>query len=138
MKLIITIIGGLLFGAGLVISGMTDPSKVIGFLDFLGAWDPALAFVMGGALTVFGGGLLFLKKSEKRFCDTPLPDTSADPLSLRLTIGASLFGVGWGMSGFCPGPALANLTTLNTEVLVFIPFMILGMVLSQRLFSLDK
>ncbi len=127
MRLALILIGGILFGAGLAISGMTDPTKVIGFLDFLGAWDPALAFVMGGALATFGLGLFILKKTGLRIAHTDLPDTSSEPISKRMLIGSAIFGIGWGLGGFCPGPALANVTTLHPAVMIFLPIMMLGM-----------
>ena len=108
MRFVLILLGGLMFGAGLVISGMTDPTRVIGFLDILGDWDPALAFVMAGAVASFGVALLILRKSGKRICGVKLPDTSADPISKQMVIGSAIFGVGWGLAGFCPGPALAR------------------------------
>ena len=138
MKSFLILFSGVLFGAGLVISGMTDPSRVIGFLDILGNWDPALAFVMGGAVTVFGCGLLLLRKTGTRICSTKLPDTSADPISKRMAVGSAIFGIGWGLGGFCPGPAIANLSVLRIEALVFVPLMVLGMFLAQRSFGLDR
>ena len=134
MKAVLILLAGVMFGAGLVISGMTDPMKVVSFLDISGEWDASLAFVMGGALAVYGGGLLLLKKRPRQ-C---LPDTSADPLSRRYMIGSVLFGVGWGLSGFCPGPALANLVTGRIEVVLFVLTMLVGMRLAQRIFSLDR
>lgn len=131
-------IGGLLFGGGLVISGMTDPARVIGFLDIFGDWDPALAFVMGGAVIAFGIGLFFLKKSGKRICGVELPDTSAEPISKRMVIGSAIFGIGWGLGGFCPGPALANLSVLKADALWFVPLMLIGMFLAQRIYGLDR
>ena len=138
MRIFLILFGGLLFGAGLVISGMTDPAKVIGFLDFFGDWNPALAFVMGGALAVFGVGLILLRKTGHRICPVSLPDTSSDPINRRMLIGSAIFGIGWGLGGFCPGPALANLTTGRTEVFLFVPLMLLGMFIAQRMFALDK
>lgn len=138
VKFILISIGGILFGSGLVISGMTNPEKVIGFLDFFGAWDPSLAFVMGGALVVFGAGFFVLRKKLGCLCALELPDMSADPLSGSMVIGSILFGIGWGLSGFCPGPALANLAMLRVEVFLFIPMMLLGMFLVQRIFDLDR
>tara|TARA_R110000850_G_scaffold25755_10_gene73990 strand:- start:2100 stop:2501 length:402 start_codon:yes stop_codon:yes gene_type:complete len=128
---VLTFLAGALFGAGLAISGMTDPTRVIAFLDIFGAWDPTLAFVMGGALIVFSSGYFLLRKSKSLPCD------SCDPVSIRLIMGAILFGVGWGIGGFCPGPAIANLGALHVEALIFIPAMAIGMILVQRLFKLD-
>lgn len=138
MRFLLILLGGALFGAGLVVSGMTDPARVIGFLDIFGDWKPALALVMGGAVATFGLGLFLLKKSRKRVCGTELPDTSADPVSRRMAAGSAIFGIGWGLSGFCPGPALANLAALRTEALVFLPMMLLGMFMAQRMFGLDR
>lgn len=123
---------GLLFGAGLAISGMTNPAKVIGFLNLAGgAWDPSLAFVMAGALLVFALGTRFLPQ---------LPRGQSDPISKGLVIGAALFGIGWGLVGFCPGPALANLARLGqvNDSLWFVPAMAVGMILVQRCFDLDR
>ena len=138
MKAILVTIGGLLFGAGLVLSGMTNPAKVIAFLDFFGEWNPALAFVMGGAVAMFGLGLLFLRKTGTRICSVDLPNTSADPISKQMIFGSALFGIGWGLGGFCPGPALANLSTWRTEVLVFVGLMIVGMFLAQVVWRTDR
>ena len=138
MRMVTIFLAGLLFGAGLVLAGMTDPAKVIGFLDFTGSWDPSLAFVMGGAVLTFGLGQLVLRRSKARPFGRPLPDTSADPISGRMVVGSVIFGIGWGLGGFCPGPALANLATLRTEALIFVPLMLLGMVIAQRLFRLDE
>ncbi|MDP4780774.1 MAG: hypothetical protein NWR03_10460 [Akkermansiaceae bacterium] len=131
-------VGGVLFGAGLVISGMTDPSRVVGFLDMAGNWDPALAFVMGGAVITFALGLLILRGSAALKAQFKLPDLSADPICKRMVIGSAIFGIGWGIGGFCPGPAIANLASLRPEALVFVPLMLVGMVAAQRLLGLDR
>ena len=138
MRQLLILLAGALFGSGLVISGMTDPSRVIGFLDVSGAWEPALAFVMGGAVLTFGPGLWWLKRHGEEVCGRKLPDTSADPISQRRIIGSAVFGIGWGLAGLCPGPALANLATLKTEALLFVPLMLLGMFAAQRRFDLDR
>ena len=129
--LALVFLAGLLFGAGLALSGMTNPARVIGFLDVAGDWDPTLAFVMGGALAVFGMGARWIPN---------FPSAESDPISRPLVVGSTLFGIGWGLSGFCPGPALANLGALgrHAEVLWFVPAMALGMVLAQRLFGIDR
>jgi uncharacterized membrane protein YedE/YeeE len=130
---------GLLFGAGLALSGMTDPQRVIDFLDITGDWDPTLMFVMGGALTVFGSGWLFLRKRcGHGLFGCSLPDMSSAPISKRLLIGSALFGVGWGIGGVCPGPGLANLSMLRHEALAFVAAMAIGVILVQRLFRLDR
>ena len=137
--LIAVFIAGLMFGAGLALSGMTDPQRVIDFLDVTGAWDPTLMFVMGGALAVFGSGWLILRKRcGHGLFGCSLPDMSSGPISKRLLIGAALFGIGWGIGGVCPGPGLANLSMLRHEALAFVAAMAAGVVIAQRLFGLDS
>lgn len=127
----LTFLAGAFFGAGLALSGMTDPLKVVAFLDISGFWDPTLAFVMGGALLVFGGGYFLLRGTLK------LPGNPGEKISSNLILGAILFGVGWGLGGFCPGPAIANLGALRSESLIFVPAMAIGMVLVQRIYRID-
>lgn len=131
-KLILIFIAGGLFGTGLAISGMTDPARVIGFLDVLGKWDPALLFVMAGAVAVYGIGMLILQ----RMGGDKLPKKTGR-IDRRLVIGAAIFGIGWGLGGFCPGPSLANLGALRMEALIFVPAMAIGMLLAQRFFGAD-
>ncbi|WP_104040961.1 YeeE/YedE family protein [Vibrio hyugaensis] len=125
---------GALFGMGMVISGMADPAKVIGFLDITGAWDPSLAFVMGGALAVFVPAYLLLIKprSESVFGDEIVCPTSKT-IDKKLVGGAALFGIGWGLLGVCPGPAVASLFTGNTQVLLFIAAMLIGSFTAKRM-----
>ena len=127
---------GVLFGGGLAISGMTDPARVIGFLDVFGKWDPALAFVMAGAVATYALGTFVLPRLAG--AGRKLPTTKSEPIDRRLITGAAIFGVGWGLSGFCPGPALANLGVLRIEALVFVPAMAIGMVLAQQVFGADS
>jgi uncharacterized protein len=134
-KLILIFIAGGLFGTGLAISGMTDPARVIGFLDVFGKWDPALVFVMAGAVATYGIGISVFRRSVIRSC---LPSTKSSPIDKRLIIGAAIFGVGWGLGGFCPGPALSNLGALRAEALVFVPMMAIGMMIAQRFFNADR
>ena len=134
-KLIFIFIAGGLFGTGLAISGMTDPARVIGFLDVFGKWDPALLFVMAGAVAVYGIGMLALRNLASR--NLKLPPAESSRIDRRLVIGAAIFGVGWGLGGFCPGPALANLGALRVEALVFVPAMTIGMLIAQRFFAAD-
>lgn len=140
MKLFWLFLSGLIFGIGLAVSGMTDPAKVTGFLDLSGlwtgrAWDPTLAFVMAGALAVFGGGMVLLRRLRHgKGCDgCDLPRADSEPVGPRLVLGAVIFGIGWGLVGFCPGPALANLGALRSEAFVFVPMMALGMALQRLL-----
>jgi uncharacterized protein len=133
-KLFLVLVAGGLFGSGLAVSGMTDPARVIGFLDVFGAWDPALLFVMAGAVGVYGLGMLVLR----RFDGLQLPSAASSPIDRRLVIGAAIFGLGWGLGGFCPGPSLANLGALRAEALLFVPAMAIGMLLAQRFFGADR
>ena len=135
-KLFLILVAGGLFGSGLAISGMTDPARVIGFLDVFGAWDPALLFVMAGAVGVYGLGMLVLRRFGSR--SLKLPSAASSPIDRRLVIGAAIFGLGWGLGGFCPGPALANLGALRAEALLFVPAMAIGMLLAQRFFGADR
>ncbi|MDK9775865.1 MULTISPECIES: YeeE/YedE family protein [unclassified Vibrio] len=125
---------GALFGIGMVISGMADPAKVIGFLDITGAWDPSLAFVMGGALAIFVPAYLLLIKprNESVFGDEIVCPTSKT-IDKKLVVGAALFGIGWGLLGVCPGPAVASLFTGNTQVLLFIAAMLVGSFTAKRM-----
>ena len=130
---------GALFGFGLALSGMTDPERVSGFLDVTGAWDPALLFVMAGAVGTFGLGLLIWRKRNGAtgWGGVKLPARDSDPIDRRLVIGSVVFGVGWGLSGFCPGPALANLAGARTAALWFVPAMAVGMLLARVFFKAD-
>lgn len=130
------LVAGGLFGMGLAIAGMTDPARVIGFLDVTGNWDPTLVFVMGGAVAVYGIGMLILRRLNLAGLRLPICDSS--PIDRRLVIGAAIFGIGWGLGGFCPGPALANLGALRVEALVFVPAMAIGMVIAQKCFGADR
>ena len=134
-KLVLFFVAGGLFGTGLAISGMTDPARVIGFLNVFGAWDPALLFVMAGAVGVYGTGMLILRRVKNQ--NPQLPSARSSPIDRQLVIGAAIFGVGWGLGGFCPGPALANLGALRVEALLFVPAMAIGMFLAQRFFGAD-
>lgn len=138
-RLLVSLVAGALFGAGLVVSGMVNPARVLGFLDFAGipagTWDPTLAFVLGGALAVSIPGYWLARRRRAPVLDTRShvpPPGSADG---RLIAGAVLFGLGWGMAGFCPGPALAALATGEAKVLAFAGAMAAGMWLYGRIVS---
>jgi uncharacterized membrane protein YedE/YeeE len=122
---------GLVFGWGLLISGMTQPAKVLGFLDVLGAWDPTLAFVMAGALAVAGAGSALARRRAKPVLAARTVWPTRTDIDRPLVIGSVLFGAGWGLAGLCPGPALVNLATLSPRVLVFVLAMSVGMVLQD-------
>lgn len=122
-----TLISGLIFGLGLVISGMANPAKVQNFLDIFGTWDPSLAFVMGGAIAVAAPGYRLILNRSHPFFETKFQLPTRQDLDPRLLTGSAIFGVGWGLSGFCPGPAITSLSLLNIGTLIFVPAMILGM-----------
>lgn len=122
---------GLLFGLGLLLSGMTDPGKVIGFLDLFGAWDPSLALVMGGAILVGVFAFAVAKKRTTTFLNEALHLPTSSDIDKRLLVGGLMFGVGWGLAGFCPGPALVSLGTGEPKAAVFVLAMLAGMVLFE-------
>ena len=117
--LVVALVSGLLFALGLGVSGMTDPRRVLAFLDLAGDWDPSLMLVLGGAVGVYAVG-------SPRFVSPGPRDRRLEP---RLFIGAALFGVGWGLVGLCPGPALVDLVAGGTDVLIFVAAMLAGMAL---------
>ena len=118
---------GLLFGLGLMLSGMTDPGKVIGFLDLFGAWDPSLALVMGGAILVGFFAFTIAKKRTTTFLGGVLRIPSNMDIDKKLLVGSLLFGAGWGLAGFCPGPALVLMADGQPKALVFVLAMLAGM-----------
>ena len=120
---------GLLFGLGLIVSGMTNPAKVIGFLDLAGAWDPSLAFVMGGAILIGSGGFAIAKKRRRSLLGAPMQLPSVTRLDKRLLIGSLAFGVGWGIAGFCPGPAIVSAASGQPKAWLFVAAMGGGMAL---------
>jgi len=122
---------GLLFGLGLILSGMTDPGKVIGFLDLAGLWDPSLALVMGGAIAVGFFAFAIAKKRTVNFLGGALHLPKSNQIDKPLVIGAVLFGAGWGLAGFCPGPALVSLASGNAKGAFFVAFMLVGMQLFE-------
>jgi len=126
-RVFIPLICGLLFGAGLALSGMTDTRVVLGFLDISGNWNPALLFVMAGALGITIPGFWFTQKRDAPLLSAQfiLPATRA--IEVKPLVGSVLFGIGWGLYGYCPGPALASLTTLDLQPLMFIAAMAAGM-----------
>ncbi|MCR6498956.1 YeeE/YedE family protein [Shinella sp. CPCC 101442] len=134
LQMLAALVSSAIFGLGLALSGMLDPARVQGFLDVTGAWDPSLAFVLGGAVTVMFLGLRLIGRLKRPAFDVRfhLPENRA--IDRRLVLGSALFGIGWGIGGFCPGPAVAVLSLGLVEPLVFVFFMLAGMILHDRLF----
>ena len=129
MKLFVSFVVGLIFSLGLGVSGMTQPQKVIGFLDVFGSWDPSLAFVMIGAISVHLIGFNFVTKRPSPLFANSFQIPSRRDLDSRLILGSAIFGVGWGIAGYCPGPAITSLIALSPAVLVFLTTMVAGMYL---------
>lgn len=138
MQRVIEFMLGLTFGLGLLISGMTDPGKVQGFLDLAGAWDPSLAFVMGGGVMVGLLGFGLAKKKTISFSGTPFHWPETAHIDRPLVLGSLMFGIGWGLAGFCPGPALVAMAAGNDKALVFVLAMLGGMVLFDRFKKRDN
>ena len=133
MQTLIAFMVGLVFGLGLILAGMTNPAKVQGFLDLAGNWDPSLAFVMGGAILVGALGFRAARGREQALLGTPMRLPSATAIDRRLLAGSLAFGIGWGLAGFCPGPALASLASGRSEPLIFAGAMLAGMGLFEVL-----
>ncbi|AHB04764.1 MULTISPECIES: DUF6691 family protein [Pandoraea] len=126
-KLAFAFIGGLAFGAGLILAGMANPAKVLGFLDLAGRWDPSLAFVMGGAIAVGLVGFRLARANPLAWSGEPRAWPALRQLDKRLVVGALVFGVGWGIAGICPGPALVLLGAGSGKGLIFVVAMLIGM-----------
>lgn len=133
MKFLFALLAGVLFGVGLIFSGMSDPSKVIGFLDLAGIWDPSLAFVLGGAVMVGSLVFPFASKQPQSLLGEIMHLPTATQIDRRLVLGSTTFGVGWGLAGYCPGPALASLALGDLKPLIFVVAMLAGMGLFEVL-----
>lgn len=143
-RMIFAALAGLLFGAGLVISGMTQPAKVLGFLDIgglvnglswqaePGKWDPSLAFVMGGALMVTWVAFAITPRRGKPWAAARFELPTSRDIDSRLVLGSALFGMGWGLAGYCPGPALASLLVGGGDALIFVAALVTGMVIAKK------
>ena len=127
MKLVTALAAGLLFGVGLAVSGMLDPVRVLGFLDVAGSWDPSLAFVLGGAVAISGCGVALRSRMAQPAFAPDFDVPAAGRIDGRLLGGAAIFGLGWGLAGFCPGPALAALSTGAPGAVIFMLAMLAGM-----------
>jgi uncharacterized protein len=121
------LVAGLLFGLGLMASGMTDPGKVIGFLDLFGTWDPSLALVMGGAIMVGVFAFAVAKKRTTTFLGGVMRVPTSTHMDKRLVLGSLMFGAGWGLAGFCPGPAMVSMADGQPKALLFVVAMLVGM-----------
>jgi YeeE/YedE family (DUF395). len=133
MGLVIAALSGCLFGAGLLISGMLNPGKVIGFLDVTGSWDPSLAFVMGGGLIMSFVGVLMARNRSAAMDGQKINMPDGQQIDGKLILGAAIFGVGWGLAGICPGPAMAGLGSLALEFFIFMPVLIIGLLAGRFL-----
>lgn len=129
MVALFAFLSGLVFGLGLLVSGMANPAKVLGFLDLAGSWDPSLALVMGGALAVTAAGFAWLRRRHASLSGEPLHWPTATRIDPRLALGSLAFGAGWGLAGFCPGPALVAAAAGVREALIFVAAMVAGMAL---------
>ena len=127
MNILMALITGLVFGIGLIVSGMTNPAKVLGFLDLAGRWDPSLALVMAGAILVALPAFRVAARRRQSLLGEPMHLPTATRIDRRLVLGSLAFGAGWGLAGFCPGPALASLATGAVQPLIFCAAMLAGM-----------
>jgi uncharacterized membrane protein YedE/YeeE len=133
MQNIAALLVGLLFGLGLMLSGMTDPAKIQGFLDITGVWDPSLMMVMGGAIVVAAPAFAIARRRTRSLLDAPLQLPTNKKIDRALLLGSLSFGAGWGLAGFCPGPALVSAVAGHGAALIFVAAMIAGMALHALL-----
>lgn len=131
MLALVSFVCGLIFGFGLLISGMTQPSKILGFLDIFGRWDPTLAFVMAAALAISGIGFAMVRQRRRPVLAAQHLWPTRTDVDRPLVVGSVLFGIGWGLVGLCPGPALVNLAGLMPSVMVFVFAMASGMIIKD-------
>ena len=134
MNRVFSLLSGLIFGLGLTLSSMTNPSKVIGFLDITGTWDPSLMFVMIGAIAICSPIFYILRNKTKPYFALRFEIPKINKIDKQLILGSTLFGIGWGTVGFCPGPAISSLALLNPLSILFVISMIVGFY-SSRIFS---
>lgn len=138
MRALVALLAGGLFGLGLIVSDMVNPARVLGFLDVAGAWDPTLAFVMAGAMIPMAVAWRIAAARPAPVCGAAFPSPATPRLDRRLLGGAVLFGAGWGLVGFCPGPALTAIGTGNIEALIFTVMMLIGMLGHKIAFPASK
>ena len=127
----LSFVSGLVFGVGLLVSGLANPAKVLAFLDLAGAWDPSLAFVMAGAIAVASGAFALAGRRSATLIGTPMRLPSSRTIDRPLILGSVVFGIGWGLAGFCPGPALVALGAGQAKALAFVAAMLAGMALYE-------
>jgi len=130
---LISLLSGIIFGLGLTISGMVNPQKVLGFLNIFDAWDPSLIFVMVGAIIIFAPLHFIFKKKSRPILAKNFISIENKNIDKKLLIGSGLFGVGWGLAGLCPGPAIASISFLNPSSLIFVLFMFVGFFIAKRI-----
>lgn len=130
MILLVNLFAGLIFGFGLILSGMANPAKVLNFLDIAGHWDPSLAFVMGGAVIVTAIGYRLIFRRSKPVLDESFHIPTTRQIDGKLVLGAAVFGIGWGLVGLCPGPALVSIALASPAIFSFVPAMLIGVVLA--------
>lgn len=133
MFVLTSLLTGLVFGLGLMVSGMANPAKVLGFLDLAGRWDPSLALVMAGAIAVGSAAFLLAKNRTRSLLGADMKLPTASRIDRRLVMGSALFGMGWGIAGFCPGPGLVALGMGESKALVFVAAMLAGMAVFEVL-----
>jgi uncharacterized membrane protein YedE/YeeE len=135
MRQLLALAAGLIFGIGLIAGGMTDPAKVKGFLDLAGVWDPSLALVMGGGIAVGLVAFALARKQKVSWSGDPIDLPTNNRIDSRLLIGGALFGTGWGIGGFCPGPALVALGSGLMPAAIFVVAMLAGMLIHDRILA---
>lgn len=135
---LISLLSGIIFGLGLTISGMVNPQKVLGFLNIFDAWDPSLIFVMVGAIIIFAPLHFIFKKKSRPILAKNFISIQNKNIDKKLLIGSGLFGVGWGLAGLCPGPAIASISFLNPSSLIFVLFMFVGFFIANRIEKIYK
>lgn len=133
MKNLTALTSGVLFSMGLVVSGMTDPRKILNFLDVFGRWDASLIFVMGAGLAITTPAFYFILRQKKPVLENEFCVPTNNTIDKKLLIGSALFGIGWGMYGYCPGPAITSLTYMNTDAFLYVASMFVGMFAANRM-----
>ena len=133
MRSLVTVFTGLIFGIGLIMSGMTNPAKVQNFLDLFGTWDPSLALVMGGAILITMPGFWLVQKGQTPFFEDAFLIPQKTNLDFYLLTGSAIFGIGWGLGGFCPGPVVVSISNGSAGTILFVITMLIGMVLAKLL-----